>query len=581
MSETAGNSIVATLLRLGVMGKSDWDFALQQVLEISCDLIGVERASYWSFCDDPPAITCELGYVQSKRLLERGVVLTEQAAPAYFEQIRTVNILAVPDVRREPRLQPLAGYFDTHAIYGLLDVPVFSQGGLAGILCHEATHAPREWSPHDTELALTLSHTLSTLLEARARDHAERSERRAAFLAQVSAALADTLDPVRAGELVVRRGLPVLGDICTLIGYDGRRAWRIAAAHVEPAGQRLLDELCARYGGDIDGPGLAVQALRERQSLLMQMADEPTLREAGLAQGHIDLLVALRVRSVLSVLVRSRDAVTGVLTFASRDRNYDREDMRFAEAYAQQVGTLLENTRLYAQAQAAIAARDDFLSLAGHELRTPLTSLQLAVELLKKSLSPPPPPVAQRAVDTIARQATRLSRLAEVIVLAAKNCDGDLPLRFARLDLAALVAEVTRDFGELFTRSGCDVRLRADPEVMVDGDQTGLEVVISNLLANALKFGKGAPVEITVRRDDDTARLVIHDHGIGIPPERLDSVFERYHRAVSPTNFGGLGLGLHITARIVEAHRGRIRVDSRPGEGATFIVELPAVAPPA
>jgi len=578
MSETPSNSVVATLLRLGVMGKSDWDCALQQVLEICCDLVNVERASYWSFSADPPAITCELGYVRSKRMLERGVVLTEEAAPAYFEQIRTVNVLAVPDVRDDPRLQPMAAYFDTHVIRGLLDVPVFSQGRLVGILCHEAVHAPREWAAHDTELALTLSHTLSSLLEARARDHAEKSERRAAFLAQVASALADTLDPERASQIVVRRALPVLGDLCTLIGYDGQRAWRIASAHVEPAGQRLLDELTARYGGDISGPGLGVQALRERQSLLMQMADESTLREAGLADGQIDLLVALRVRSVLSVLLRVRDVVTGVLTFATRERNYDRDDMRFAEAYAQQVGTLLENTRLYAQAQAAIGARDDFLSLAGHELRTPLTSLQLAVDLLKKSLSLPPP-LAQRAVDTIDRQATRLSRLTELIVLSAQHCDGDLPLRFARIDLAALVTDVTSDFADLFARAGCEVGLHAEPGLVVDGDQTGLEVVISNLLANALKFGKGAPVEIRVQRDDDRVLVVVVDHGIGIPPERLDSVFERYERAVSPKNFGGLGLGLHISAKIVDAHRGTIHVDSRPGEGATFTVELPAAVP--
>jgi signal transduction histidine kinase len=562
------------------MGKSDWSGALQQVLEICCDLIAVERASYWSFHDDPTAIACELGYVHSKRLLERGLVVTEGSAPEYFERIRSVNVLAIRDVREDPRLRALTAYFDTHAIRGMLDVPVFAQGRLAGILCHEAVGEPREWTPHDIELALTLSHTLARLLEARARDHAEQSERKAAFLAQAASALADTLDPERAGEIVVRRGIPVLGDICTLVGYDGRRAWRIAAAHVEPAGQRILDQLTTRYGADIGGPGLGMQALRERQSLLMPVADEATLREAGLHDGLIQLLAALRVRSMLSVLLRVRDEVTGVLTFAARDRHYDREDLRFAEAYAQQVGTLLENARLYSQAQAAIGARDDFLNLAGHELRTPLTSLQLAVELLRKTL-PPGPPAARRAVDTIARQTTRLSRLTELIVMTARHCDGALPLRFARLDLAALVRDIAVDFADLFARAGCELQLHADEPVPIDGDKTGLEVVVSNLLGNAVKFGKGAPVEVRVLRRDGTARLVVVDHGIGIPVERLQSVFDRYQRAVSLKHFGGLGLGLHITAEIVDAHRGTIRADSRPGEGATFTVELPVAPGPA
>lgn len=574
MSTTPTDSVVATLLRLGVMGKSDWDGALQQVLEICCDLLVVERASYWSFHDDPTAITCELGYVHSKRLLERGLVVTEGSAPEYFELVRSVNVLAIRDVRQDSRLGALSAYFATHAICGLLDVPVFARGRLAGILCHEHVGAPRDWTPHDHELALTLSQTLARLLEARARDHAEQSERRAAFLAQVASALADTLDPARAGEIVVRRGLPVLGDICSLVGYDGHRAWRIAAAHVEPAGQRILDELCARYGPDIDGPGLGMQALRERQSLLLPVTDEATLREAGLVDGHIELIGALRVRSLLSVLLRVRDEVTGVLTFGSRNRHYDREDMRFAEAYAQLVGTLLENARLYAQAQAAIGARDDFLSLAGHELRTPLTSLQLAVDVLRKAT--PATATAQRAVDTIARQTTRLSRLTELIVMTARQCDGELPLRFTRLDLGVLVRAVTRDFADLFARAGCELRLHADDGVIVEGDETGLEVVVSNLLANAMKFGKGAPIEVRVRRQGGAVRLVVCDHGIGIPLERLESVFDRYQRAVPLNHFGGLGLGLHITAKIVDAHRGQIRADSRPGEGATFTVELPA-----
>lgn len=578
MSDTRSDSVVATLLRLGVMGDGDWDGALQQVLEIACDLLEVERTSYWSFREAPVVIACELGYVRSKRLLERGVVLREQDAPEYFAQVRNVQVLAVPDVQADPRAHALSGYFQSRGIRALLDVPVFSRGTLVGILCHECIAGPREWTTRECELALTMSHTLTSLLESRARHHAERCERRSAFLAQVSAALAETLDPARANELVVRRAVPVLGDFCTLIGYDGRRAWRIADAHVEPAGQRILDEMCAHFDADIAGPGIGVKALREGQSLLMQMADEPTLREAGLSDGQIEYLTTLRVRSCMAVLLRAREAVTGVLTLVSRGRNYDREDLRFAEVYAQQVGTLLENIRLYAEAQLAIGARDDFLTLAGHELRTPLTSLQLAVDLLKKALPPTAPPV-QRAVDTITRQATRLSRLTELIVLAAQHFDGELPLRFEPLDLGALVRDVARDFADLFARAGCELQLHADEAIVIRGDQTGLEVVVSNLLANAMKFGKGAPVEVDVHKLDGLVRLVVVDHGIGIPVEAVDTVFDRYERAVSSANFGGLGLGLHIAAKIVAAHGGTIHVDSRPGEGATFTVELPVAGP--
>jgi signal transduction histidine kinase len=578
MPRSQNQSVVTTLLRLGVTRSDDWDAALQQVLEVCCELLEVERASYWTFRDHPPGILCELGYVQSKRLFERGVFLAEERAPAYFQEIRAVQVLAVADVRADPRLRDLSDYLTAHRIGAILDVPVFSQGELVGVLCHESTDGPREWTPHDSELALTLSHTLSGLVEARARHQAEKFERRAAFLADVSTALAQALDLERSCKLAVRRALPELGDMCSLIGYDGQRAWRIAAAHLEPAGQRLLDELCARFGADIDGPGLGVQALRERQSLLLQIADEEALRETGLPPGQIELLFALRVRSMMAVPLTARGVVTGALTFACRGRNYDREDLLFAEQYALQVGILLDNARLYTEAQAAIGARDDFLNLAGHELRTPLTSLQLAVDLLQKSL-PDPPPAARRALDTISRQATRLSRLTELIVLAAQHGASTLPLQPEAFDLAELVRDVARDFADQLARAGCELRLQAGAPVPVYGDRTGLEVVVSNLLANAMKFGKGAPIDLTVRRSDGAAQLVVVDRGIGIPREQLRSVFERYGRAVSPTHFGGLGLGLHITAQIVQALGGQIRAESDPGEGASFIVELPGAPP--
>jgi signal transduction histidine kinase len=107
-------------------------------------------------------------------------------------------------------------------------------------------------------------------------------------------------------------------------------------------------------------------------------------------------------------------------------------------------------------------------------------------------------------------------------------------------------------------------------------DRARIEQVVSNLLGNAIKFGSGRPIEITLRKERQAARLTVTDHGIGIDPAQCDAIFDRFTRAVSATHYGGIGLGLYICRQIVNAHRGTIRVESRPGEGATFIVELPA-----
>jgi signal transduction histidine kinase len=112
-------------------------------------------------------------------------------------------------------------------------------------------------------------------------------------------------------------------------------------------------------------------------------------------------------------------------------------------------------------------------------------------------------------------------------------------------------------------------------------DRSRLDQVISNLVSNALKFGRGAPIEIVVREERGVAQLVVSDHGIGIDPARQGHVFQRFERAVSSNHYGGLGLGLYICTKIVEGHGGVIRVESQPLVGSTFTVELPCAYEPA
>jgi len=111
-------------------------------------------------------------------------------------------------------------------------------------------------------------------------------------------------------------------------------------------------------------------------------------------------------------------------------------------------------------------------------------------------------------------------------------------------------------------------------------DPLRMEQIITNLLSNALKYGAGKPVDVVVQRDGGTARVLVRDRGIGIDPDARERIFGRFERAVSSRHYGGLGLGLFLARRIVEAHGGRIAVDSAPGEGATFAIELPIAGPP-
>ncbi|RKH64475.1 sensor histidine kinase [Corallococcus llansteffanensis] len=228
----------------------------------------------------------------------------------------------------------------------------------------------------------------------------------------------------------------------------------------------------------------------------------------------------------------------------------------------------------------AVRARDEFLSVASHELKTPLTPLQLKLTAILRIVENNPAatlPVERlvRDLDVARRQVRKLADLIEDLLDVSRISMGQLRLNRGPTDFAALAREVVLRYAPQAAQVGCTVTLEAPDPVTGHWDRPRLEQVLTNLLTNALKYGAGKPIHIRVRMDSGLAILVVKDEGIGIAQEEQPRVFERFVRAVSERNYGGLGLGLFITQQIVEAHGGIVQVRSLPGEGATFTVMLP------
>ena len=141
-----------------------------------------------------------------------------------------------------------------------------------------------------------------------------------------------------------------------------------------------------------------------------------------------------------------------------------------------------------------------------------------------------------------------------------------------------VVREAAEGLGEQLTQSGSELVLVAEDEVPDSWDRHRIEQVVIIVLTNAIKYGGGKPIEISLARDGEHAVLRLRDQGIGISADHQVRIFERFERAVSSRNFGGLGLGLWIARQIVEAHGGTIAVRSESGHGAEFTVQLPLAA---
>jgi PAS domain S-box-containing protein len=234
--------------------------------------------------------------------------------------------------------------------------------------------------------------------------------------------------------------------------------------------------------------------------------------------------------------------------------------------------------------QKALQVRDDFLSVASHELKTPLTSLQLQLQLLWRSLPETDahgnPHPARKRIESTRRPAERLHQLVNTLLDVSRIRADRLALERETVDFASLLQEVVARSEADASGAGCRLVLEAPAPVIGRWDRLRLEQVVTNLLSNAIKYGASQPVELSVVQEGSTARLTVRDHGIGIAPEHQARIFQRFERAVSERHYGGFGLGLWIVRQIVESLGGTIRVESQPGQGATFTVSLP-LEPPA
>jgi signal transduction histidine kinase len=235
-----------------------------------------------------------------------------------------------------------------------------------------------------------------------------------------------------------------------------------------------------------------------------------------------------------------------------------------------------ETARLYGEAQAAVRMRETFLATAGHELRTPLNALLLQTHAL--SLRPSADPDTLGLARKIELQARRLTRLTDRLLDVTRLTEEGMTLEREEMDLSELAREIVERMTD-DTRVPGEIRLDAPAAAVGCWDRLRIEQVVSNLLENALKFGNRQPVDVAVRAERDVVSIGVRDRGIGIAEADQRRIFGRFERAVSEKHYGGIGLGLWICGRIVEAHGGTIAVESRPGEGSTFRVFLPRVAP--
>jgi signal transduction histidine kinase len=365
----------------------------------------------------------------------------------------------------------------------------------------------------------------------------------------------------------------VHGAITDAFGADGAT---IGLASADGSVLRYLERTSDAWTELPSDAYVAGRAFTEDRSLVVGNAPE-------LDPEHAAAYREVSATAVLATPIRGENRRLGVLVvYAGREPIFAEDDIALLELLADQLAVLLETRDLASQAsevrarEEAARLKEEFLASAAHDLRSPLTVVLGQAELLERRiLRDPARPIDPTGVTRLAREARRLRDLVNNLLDAQRLAQGGLGITRAPADIGEIVEEVEAAQRE----EGLAVRLERPARPLVSRvDRVRLLQVVTNLVENARKYGAaGGEPEIVVEQQGDDVRISVVDHGIGIPEEERDRIFERFFRASNAQRVTdtGLGLGLSICRRIVEEHDGRIWHEPTPGGGSTFVVVLP------
>ncbi|HEX6314617.1 MAG TPA: ATP-binding protein [Gemmatimonadaceae bacterium] len=408
----------------------------------------------------------------------------------------------------------------------------------------------------------------------------KRLEREQRFLAEIGPALAASLDYAETISTIANLAVREIADLCIVdvVDNDGEIR-RVKVVSRDPS-RLWLCELLMRIPLDHKRPHLLRSTLETGRTTLFQLPSEETIATLAQSEEHHRALQAAEIRSMVVVPLVSHRRLLGAMAFVSSSpsRLYGESDVRMAEELGQRAALSVENAQLYYEAQRATRARDNVLGIIAHDLRNPLNSILLQAHLLRVWAQAPEQRYRDVA-DSIERAATRMNRLIEDLLDTARMDGGRLSVEGARTDAQQIITD-SLDAAHASAASA-SVELHLDvasplPEVWADRDR--LLQVFDNLIGNSLKFTKpGGRIVIGAAPRDGEVLFWVHDTGSGISPEDVPHLFERFWQGRKAGRHGA-GLGLPIVKGLVEAHGGRIWVESTPGQGSTFFFTIP-VAP--
>lgn len=476
--------------------------------------------------------------------------------------IKEGHSLRIHDLSLDPRF---CAFPPKHPlITSFLGVPVSSQGKIIGILYLMGKIGAAEFDETDEWLLNLFARQAAIAIEnAKLYDKNSQAQRNAQTLAELIGSLNEFTEPNPLFQQISNAVCQILDLPAAGVFLLDRRSGRFTLQKGVGLRQSPVGDTFVPIEGSLAGKVLAGgETLIVPDTGLLDRAFMPSL-----ANGILP-------KSVVVVPIRKYGKINGVIEAYSKEaRHFTPDETGLLETFATKASLALEKAYLYQH-------KEDFLSMTAHDLRTPLTAIKMSMGLLTTNLPPDFPPLLSQLFENVSRNAQRLDDLMVDLLDLTRLENGGVHLKLEQCEVGKMIRGVTTTLGPLFEEKSQILKSNFNgEECWIEVDRRRMEQVLVNLLVNANKYTLvGGKVEIGLAEIGDLVRIEIKDNGPGIPLSEQELIFDRYYRRPvheEGVNNSGTGLGLPITRKLVELQGGKIRVESAPGQGTTFYVEMP------
>ncbi len=405
------------------------------------------------------------------------------------------------------------------------------------------------------------------------------------FLDEASTILGSSVNYEETVRNISELSVPRMADICVIDILDDQGEVIETISRSKDGLNKLeaLEKLRSQYPQTWRIKQLTYNLSTSNSALLFKNITPEHLRRISFDEGHYVQLMSLGLKGAMKIAIIAHGRLFGIMNLLSFDegRQFSDRDLFIAQEVARRAGSAIDNALLFRQVKKAVEVRDEFLSIASHELKTPLTSLKLQIQNAKHSMgdpkrSPMKPERLAEVFDISDQQIKRLQGLVDDLLDASRIQAGKLGFSFERSDITTVVKDMISRYKQQFNNVGNELSVSLHGECNLSFDLVRMEQVLDNLFSNIFKYAPGVPVHVSVENISAGVRIVVADKGPGIPLEKQSVIFERFERVGSYSHHvSGLGLGLYIVNEIVKGHKGAIHLESEPGKGSCFIIDLP------